>query len=88
MSKFIISSTALTITLGLAFAIFGFFSKTMFEDARAAAQDFRVHQNEAARIVAELKGTDTMHEQKLVLLEKKVDEANHKLDLIVAKLIR
>ena len=88
MSKFIISSTALTITLGVAFAIFGFFSKTMFEDARAAAQDFRVHQNEAARIVAELKGVDAMAKARVSSLEKKVDEANHKLDLILAKVLK
>lgn len=88
MGRIAFSTTILTAALAISFALATFLSRIMLEDARAVGIDFRHHEAEAKAVVAELRGSDALQAQKTAALEKKIDEANQKLDLILQQLIK
>ncbi len=88
MTKAIVHSSVLMTVLGVVFALAVFLTKTLFEDARALGADFRSHELEARTIVSDLRGKDAILEARVVGLDKKMDEANRKLDFIIERSMR
>ena len=85
MSRVIISTSLALSTLGLVGALAVFLSQLVFTDLRASAADFRTHERFSERIVAELKGTDSLHEQAILAIEHKLESMDKKLDKILSK---
>ena len=85
MGKIIVSTSLALSTLGLVGALAVFLSQVIFTDMRASAADFRLHEKDAQRIVAELRGADALHEQAIRNIDNKLDSIDKKLDRLLSK---
>lgn len=85
MGRIIISSSLALSVLGLVGTLAMFLSQIVFADLRTASADFRTHERESQRIVAELHGTDALQMQQITAIEKKLDAIDKKLDRLLTK---
>lgn len=85
MGRILISSSLALSTLGLVGALAVFLSQLVFTDLRASAAEFRLHERDAQRIVAELRGADALHEQAIQNIASKLESIDKKLDKILSK---
>lgn len=70
MSKIALSGSFLAIVTSVIFAFAMFLSKTMFDDARALATEFRLHQVTANQKIQQLENTDALLSERMQYMEK------------------
>jgi len=88
VTRTIISSSLLMAILTLVFTLTLFLSKTMFDDARAIAGDFRTHERISKQDMGDLHIKDIQLQAQIDVLAKGVSEANRKLDWLIEKHVK
>lgn len=88
MSKVVVNSSILLAALTAVATLAVFLSKVMFEDARALAQEFRIHQVEAGERIGMVEARTLRLESRMESLSAGIDDANKKLDFLIQKHIK
>jgi hypothetical protein len=86
MMKTITTASIVSTAMAITFALAAYLLQVEFDGVKLTAQELKEHEKTSAEKLYELKMQDAIMVQRVLSLEKKIDDNSNKLDHIIAHL--